>query len=1009
MKKKRLALVLAAMMALSSAGQTAAVSAAEFTDEVISEDVQEPTAEEAAPEIAEEVMDEEITVSEAPEIFADTEEEDLFSAGTEEIVFGDTEETPVAEEQDEGKALYEGKFISEEEAEHLKETGEEPSGEWQGVEEPCSFTEFLDSLSQKTGILLVRGNDQEGYADMVIPEGLTVIVACGSDIQIKSVTPNGNIYIWENINTPGTLEIREGKGSVTVRDGSIAGMIVGSGSNDTLIFDGYWNHIKGLKGVENVVFSETRNNLEIDGGETEFYNIVNRYREDEGDKSVHLNIEGYNKDTVPVFHNNFDFGMQSDEEGNTWPAGISIGYIKTFDIPEGEEWSHIETKEGSPAVKFADSLSKKDILEMVDKMWVDIPDKDTRIGMDGTIMYWDQTGRNVYGVEVIEAAEGMSAEEIFNRYGMDDFPWDEDHWGADTKTLKDALNMMEAVQETYGGEGYYIVRLPWDANITETLTVPQGVKGIIYESSGDYNEETDVFTPHPAQVTSVSVPEGKIAKLREICNTTEKMNISGKGTAQLVDCRMKQNVTAEGTVELANSVVKSLVCDTLTAPWEYSRIVIGEYLKFNKANLNQAVIYALPEAYLNIGTIDNSTLTQEDCTNIFLGVEGSKKAQVYISGKLDMGKSTYTDNNGEQHEENIPLRLVQCDVAEAKKDGASFTEDCYGKDYKFDWAGEEHYWNNYAVHYTDKEECLGIISSSAAEWLVSYPVIAVFRPEDNSSEVWPVLHVRREVADVFDPEDNGIEGNKYRTAYYDWEKDTWVKSQKYFQVGDGAKESLEAASISTIKTQIYQGKAVTPSVKVTLKGTALKKDVDYTVSYKNNTKAGKTATVTITGKGKYTGTINKNFKISAIPAKSKKVAVGDLKYKVTKSHYKTGEVTVYGATKKTITGLTIPSTVKIDGYTFKVTSIYANAFKSYTKLRKAVIGGNVTSIGSNAFYGCKALKSIEIKTSVLKTVNKNAFKGIYIKAVLKVPSKALKAYQKLLKGKGQSSSVKITK
>ena len=59
----------------------------------------------------------------------------------------------------------------------------------------------------------------------------------------------------------------------------------------------------------------------------------------------------------------------------------------------------------------------------------------------------------------------------------------------------------------------------------------------------------------------------------------------------------------------------------------------------------------------------------------------------------------------------------------------------------------------------------------------------------------------------------------------------------------------------------YNGKLQTPSVTVKDGNTTLKNGTDYTVSYANNKNAG-TATVTITGKGKYTGAIAKNFKIN---------------------------------------------------------------------------------------------------------------------------------------------------
>lgn len=99
------------------------------------------------------------------------------------------------------------------------------------------------------------------------------------------------------------------------------------------------------------------------------------------------------------------------------------------------------------------------------------------------------------------------------------------------------------------------------------------------------------------------------------------------------------------------------------------------------------------------------------------------------------------------------------------------------------------------------------------------------------------------------------------------------------------------------------------------------------------------------------------------------------------------------------------------GKVFRVTEIGKNAFKKTPKLRKVIIGKNVRKVGANAFYGCKNLKNIKIKSTSLtkKSVGKNVFKGIHKKAVIKVPKKKLKDYKKILKGKGQAKSVKIKK
>lgn len=61
----------------------------------------------------------------------------------------------------------------------------------------------------------------------------------------------------------------------------------------------------------------------------------------------------------------------------------------------------------------------------------------------------------------------------------------------------------------------------------------------------------------------------------------------------------------------------------------------------------------------------------------------------------------------------------------------------------------------------------------------------------------------------------------------------------------------------------YDGKAKTPSVTVKDGNRILAKGADYTVSYRNNKNVG-TATVIVTGKGIYTGTVEKTFRIKAV-------------------------------------------------------------------------------------------------------------------------------------------------
>lgn len=114
--------------------------------------------------------------------------------------------------------------------------------------------------------------------------------------------------------------------------------------------------------------------------------------------------------------------------------------------------------------------------------------------------------------------------------------------------------------------------------------------------------------------------------------------------------------------------------------------------------------------------------------------------------------------------------------------------------------------------------------------------------------------------------------------------------------------------------------------------------------------------------------------------------------------------------KKTYKSVTVPSTVKISGKTYKVSRISSGAFKGMTKLQKVTIGSNVEKIGSKAFYKCKKLKKITILSKKLSKskVGSKAFYGTKKKAVVKVPKSKYKAYKKFLSKKG-NKTIKVTK
>ena len=142
-----------------------------------------------------------------------------------------------------------------------------------------------------------------------------------------------------------------------------------------------------------------------------------------------------------------------------------------------------------------------------------------------------------------------------------------------------------------------------------------------------------------------------------------------------------------------------------------------------------------------------------------------------------------------------------------------------------------------------------------------------------------------------------------------------------------------------------------------------------------------------------------------VPAVGTTVTVKGVQYAVTKSAAQGGTaeaVKVTGKGKK----ITIAATVKIEGVTFKVTSIRKNAAKKNSRITSVVIGKNVTSIGAGSFEKCKKLANVTFKGTKAVKIGKKAFKGTSAKMKVvtakKMPKKALGKLKKTLKKNGIS-------
>ena len=158
------------------------------------------------------------------------------------------------------------------------------------------------------------------------------------------------------------------------------------------------------------------------------------------------------------------------------------------------------------------------------------------------------------------------------------------------------------------------------------------------------------------------------------------------------------------------------------------------------------------------------------------------------------------------------------------------------------------------------------------------------------------------------------------------------------------------------------------------------------------------------------GQVLHNRTLAKIPCKKNQIyAVGNYKYKIIspKTNGK-GTVAVAGLAKN-ITKVVIGNTVTIKGAKFSIVQVGDKAFKNKSRITSITIGTNVQTIGKEAFYGTKKLKTMTIKSAKITKVGSNALKNVYKKAVIKVPKSKLKKYQSLFAKKGQANTVKITK
>ena len=95
------------------------------------------------------------------------------------------------------------------------------------------------------------------------------------------------------------------------------------------------------------------------------------------------------------------------------------------------------------------------------------------------------------------------------------------------------------------------------------------------------------------------------------------------------------------------------------------------------------------------------------------------------------------------------------------------------------------------------------------------------------------------------------------------------------------------------------------------------------------------------------------------------------------------------STKKNPVSVSVPVSVKLNGKSYKVTSVGKASFKNNIKLQTVKLGKNVKKIGQQAFYGCTKLTNVSLGKNVT-AIGANAFNKCIALTIITIPSRVNK-------------------
>lgn len=144
---------------------------------------------------------------------------------------------------------------------------------------------------------------------------------------------------------------------------------------------------------------------------------------------------------------------------------------------------------------------------------------------------------------------------------------------------------------------------------------------------------------------------------------------------------------------------------------------------------------------------------------------------------------------------------------------------------------------------------------------------------------------------------------------------------------------------------------------------------------------------------------------SAVMAPGSSVTVKGIEYTAPSQGNKCTVVVTYG--KKASGNVTIPDKITFAGKEYKVTEIADKAFEKNKKIKKITLGKNIKTIGKQAFFKCKNLNQVTIRSTSVKKIGSKAFYGNAKNLKVQAPKSKRTKYRQLIEKSKTSSKLKM--